>query len=538
MQRLISVPLLFLLGAVGWGMPVAISQTLAVPGEHARIAWDYSSMQQLAEQGGYPRLKVLRSGAWVTVYEDYHGDIYFRRSVDQGQSWAAPITVFRAFPADRSDSVTIRMSNPELIELANGRLLMACNYRPSKDGVAPFAIAIRESDDQGENWSETEVLFEGGSDFKDGCWEPSFLQLPSGEVQLYFANESPYRESDEQEISVMRSIDNGHSWSDPSRVSFRAERRDGMPVAARSDRDIYLAIEDNKVGEFKPYILRSSVQNSWQPAVTGESPQRWFALDSLQADSVYMGAPYLLRLPSGGYLLSYQTNKDRGRDWQQSTMEVRISGPSARAFSRVTRPFPVPLMGEAKWNALSLLDVHRVAALSSVKFEKDEKVSPWLIQGYILPDTMILKNENDSAHLFVGARSTDQVHLWGKHQDGAWCIRTAYDSGSSEASNSGYAIYFSGHPDQRWRLRVDHQGAVNLAYWVQGDWTERALPPDWSVRPCATGMGHVIQVPAEKHPDFRMGLALYRPDQEPEYLIHMDPQDPQTWIVLKTNTHE
>lgn len=538
MPRLMSVSLLVLFYGSGWFMSTAISQTLVVPGEHARIAWDYSSMQQLAEQGGYPRLKVLRSGTWVAVYEDYQGHIFLRRSADQGRSWSAPVAVFRAFPADQADSVTIRMSNPELIELANGRLLMACNYRPSKDGVAPFAIAIRVSDDQGENWSEAEVLFEGGIDFKDGCWEPSFLQLPSGEVQLYFANESPYRESDEQEISVMRSIDNGHSWSDPSRVSFRAERRDGMPVAARSDRDIYLAIEDNKMGEFKPYILRSAVENSWQQTVTGESPQRWFALDSLQADSVYMGAPYLLKLPSGGYLLSYQTNKDRGRDWQQSTMEVRISGPSARAFSRVTRPFPVPLMGEAKWNALSLLDAHRVAALSSVKFNKNEKVSPWLIQGYILKDTLVLENENDSAHLFVGARSTNQVHLWVKHQDGAWCIRTTYDSDTSGSSNSGYAIYFSGPSDERWRLRVDHQGAVNLAYWVQGDWTERALPPDWSVRPCATGMGHVIQVPAEKHPAFRMGLALYRPDQEPEYLIHMDPQDPQTWIVLKTNTHE
>ena len=538
MPRLMSVSLLVLFCGAGWFMSTAISQTLVVPGGHARIAWDYSSMQQLAEQGGYPRLKVLRSGTWVAVYEDYQGHIFLKRSVDQGQSWSAPVAVFRAFPADRADSVTIRMSNPELIELASGRLLMACNYRPSKDGVAPFAIAIRVSDDQGENWSEAEVLFEGGIDFKDGCWEPSFLQLPSGEVQLYFANESPYRESDEQEISVMRSVDNGQSWSEPSPVSFRAERRDGMPVAARSDRDIYLAIEDNKVGEFKPYILRSAVENSWQQTVTGESPQRWFALDSLQADSVYMGAPYLLKLPSGGYLLSYQTNKDRGRDWQQSTMEVRISGPSARAFGRTSRPFPVPLMGEAKWNALSLLDAHRVAALSSVKFNKNEKVSPWLIQGYILKDTLVLENENDSAHLFVGARSTEQVHLWVKHQDGAWCIRTTYDSDSSEASNSGYAIYFSGPSDERWRLRIEHQEGVHLAYWNQEDWIERALPPDWSVRQCATGKGHVIHLPAEKYPAFRMGLAVHRAHQEPEYLIHMDPQDPQTWIVLKTNTHE
>ena len=39
-----------------------------------------------------------------------------------------------------------------------------------------------------------------GAEARDGCWEPAMAQLPDGEVQLFFANESPYRQSSEQEL--------------------------------------------------------------------------------------------------------------------------------------------------------------------------------------------------------------------------------------------------------------------------------------------------------------------------------------------------
>src|SRR5690606_9093980 len=132
-----------------------------------------------------------------------------------------------------------------------------------KDNIAPFSIAIKRLEN-GQNWSETEILYEGGKKFIDGCWEPSFLALPSGEVHLYFANESPYRETEEQQISVLKSNDDGETWSGPQMASYRQGRRDGMPVATYIDDKIYLAIEDNKIGEFKPYIIQTSTQNSWE----------------------------------------------------------------------------------------------------------------------------------------------------------------------------------------------------------------------------------------------------------------------------------
>ena len=44
--------------------------------------------------------------------------------------------------------------------------------------------------------------------FKDGCWEPAMLQLPVGEIQLFFSDEGIYTKTDEQNISMLRSFDN------------------------------------------------------------------------------------------------------------------------------------------------------------------------------------------------------------------------------------------------------------------------------------------------------------------------------------------
>lgn len=517
-------------------------QTGTVAPTGIRVAWDYSSLQQLAPQGGYPRVLRLNGGQLLAVYEDYQGDIHLKSSADTGNSWSDPQTVFQAFHVKQESAgerVQVRMSNPELIALNDGRLLLACNYRPTRNGVAPFSIALRVSDDSGKTWSTPEVLYQAGADFKDGCWEPSFLQLPSGEVQLYFANESPYRDSDEQEISVIRSLDNGETWQGPARVSFREGKRDGMPVAVASDEHIYLAIEDNKVGEFKPYIIRSPMANSWQKAVKGDHSDRWYALDSLQADSVYMGAPYLLGLPGGQYLLSYQTNRNRSGDWEKSIMEVRVAGPGARGFSRTTRPFAIPLPGEGKWNSLSLLSDGKVAALSSVKFDQ-EKVAPWMIEGYLLPDVIDLADPQDSAYLFVGSRSENRLQTWINRVDGKIEMRTILttEAGEDFQSAQGFCVYFSGDVEQPFRLRVEtpntfHWEALEASGWVK----QQAAPNGAAVIWQESRNELVLRLPFENSGQGRIGLSLDYKTRDAvvkeEPLVHMDPNDPQTWILLK-----
>lgn len=359
-----------------------------------RIEWDQSTLQRLAPRegrqlpyAGYPRVKRLCDGIAVAVYEA-QGNAELIWSLDSGKSWSNPVITFHAHM--RVDSMgkeaKVNIANPEFIALHNGDWVVACNYRPTKPEVTPFAIAISRSNDRGKSWSKPQVIFEAEPRFRDGCWEPAFLQLPDGTLQVYFANEAPYTATDEQEISVLASNDNGQSWdARPRTVSFRAGRRDGMPVPLLVDDEILVAIEDNKVGQFKPYIVRTTITANWTQPVTADSPFREYALQDSLPDGVYAGAPYLTRLPSGEVLLSYQTTSGRSNDWEKSTMAVAIGDKGGRHFQKVSQPFPVPLDKEAKWNAIDVWDEDTVVATSATNYDGGS-IGAWMILGRIKRD--------------------------------------------------------------------------------------------------------------------------------------------------------
>lgn len=359
-----------------------------------RIEWDRSTLQRLAPRdgrqlryAGYPRVKRLRDGTAVAVYEA-QGNAELIWSTDAGKTWSSPVITFHGHAGKDSlgNQVKVNIANPEFIELYNDDWLMACNYRPTQPEVVPFAIAISRSGDRGKSWSQPQVIFEAEPRFTDGCWEPAFLQLPDGTLQVYFANEAPYTVTDEQEISLLASGDNGYTWdTKPRTVSFRAGRRDGMPVPVVVDDEILVAIEDNKVGQFKPYIVRTSIADNWKEPVTAHSRFREYALQDSLPEHVYAGAPYLTRLPSGEILLSYQTTKGRGTDWEKSTMEVAIGDKYGRHFQKLTQPFAVPLDKEAKWNAISVWDDDTVVATSATNFDGGP-IGAWMILGRIKRD--------------------------------------------------------------------------------------------------------------------------------------------------------
>lgn len=349
------------------------------------IEWDRASLLRIAEEGGYPRLRRLNDGSFLAAYENRQGDVVVKRSSNEGVSWDDPVTAYEKFefvdPAS-SASTVVNIANPEIVQLANGDILLASNLRPRKEGLYPFSIALKRSVDKGRTWSQAQILYQAAPFFRDGCWEPSFLILPDGTVQIYFANESPYRNSDEQEISMIRSVDNGYTWSEnPTTVSFRQGYRDGMPVAIHDGTNIYLAIEDNLSGQFKPYIIRSAVDSPWVEAVRKDSPYRYSALRSPLPDTVYAGAPYLIRTENNVYVLSYQTTNNRSFNWERSTMEIQVSGVPSD-FSNPSQPFIVPLSKEAKWNSLADLGNNTIAALASTNFE-GEKIGVWMIKGKI-----------------------------------------------------------------------------------------------------------------------------------------------------------
>src|SRR5690625_6224066 len=96
--------------------------------------------------------------------------------------------------------------------------------------------------------------------------------------------------------------------------------------------------------ESKPAIMSfPSVDHLADTYIEGHSTQRRRALsegDQLEVHE-YGGAPYLVQLPSGETVLSFQTTRDRGGGWAQSTMAVAIGDQNAQNFSKVTEPFSV-----------------------------------------------------------------------------------------------------------------------------------------------------------------------------------------------------
>lgn len=555
-----------------WG--TYVSTTTSTPADGIRIAWDRSSLQKLAPFGqknpgwaGYPRLRRLSDGQLLVVYET-GGNVEMVRSTNNGMSWSSPEIIFEKHQATGENglSTEVRKSNPELCQLHNGNLVIACNYRPVKAEITPFAIAVKRSTDNGTTWTDSQVVYEAGPRFADGCWEPAFLQLPGGELQIYFANEAPYTRSDEQEISVISSSDNGITWSsDAKTVSFRKNRRDGMPVPLLVDDEILVAIEDNQVGQFKPFIVRNKVSENWKTIVTGDSPLREYALKERLPDSTYAGAPYILRVPSGEVVLSYQTTSGRTTNWELSDMEVAVGDITGRNFSKLTRPFEVPLDKEAKWNSLSLWDENTIAALSTTSFQSRHP-EVWMILGHIIPELKAIRKKvtvdgnllewNENFPIFIGNHINANLSAALGYDDqnltlGVMVKDNRLTSNNLNPSGShGVWVYMAAEdqntasPGMRLiKIWCSLQGDTNIFEMKNDIWSEIT---SGGLKSAVSARGGEFQIEiAVPFSDFRksitsgirinMGLKSADPDGSAftEHIVHTDPLSPDTWLNIE-----
>lgn len=341
-----------------------------------RIAWDYRT-GKVVNGGVYSRVKKMADGDLAFVYSE-GPEVWIRKSNDQGKTWGNRVLVARQDGYNNT--------NAEMIQLQNGWLLYAWNGRPQKENSVPYIIKTKISKDLGATWQDEKLIYTADITFANGCWEPVMLQLPSGEIQLYFANENPYRNNHDQEITMVRSYNNGGSWTNPIATSYRAGGRDGMavPVYLKNNKGIVYAIEDPGFnGNFKPVIISTSVQDNWTSgAVNGTSTKRWGALrnDYALAGNVYAGAPYLVQLPTGETVLCFQNALGRTNETPQ--MQVFIGDDQAKNFARPSTPLHLPAGGSGMWNALEVLDANTIMATSSVGGTTRDGL--WIIQGKVI----------------------------------------------------------------------------------------------------------------------------------------------------------
>lgn len=342
-----------------------------------RIDWDGGTRRLVQPGAGYARMARLADRRLIITYEQA-GKVWIRHGTHDGFTGGVPVLVMEIPDAT--------VANAEILVLQNGGLLALANERPRPPAIGkparPFRILVSRSDDAGRTWTPAVAACSGGDRFADGCWEPAALQLPSGMIHLYFANETPFPHSNEQEIDLLRSSDGGVTWSGAERVSFRARHRDGMPVPIllADGRTIAVAIEDNGLsGAFKPVIVTTA--DAWRSgAVLGDGPRRWSALATPLPPTTYAGAPYLCRLADGTTLLSYQESTAGHLD--ASRMVVCIGDRQARGFTARSLPFPD---GQPHlWNALFAKGPRTVTAITTATIGGRQGI--WTVDGTVLQE--------------------------------------------------------------------------------------------------------------------------------------------------------
>lgn len=351
--------------AAAWSMTTG---TTAAVSQEPWVRWDPSTLTLVREGGCYGRMERLGHSRLMAAYE-WGGSVHVSFSEDGGKSWGGERQVVKL---DYGNA-----ANPWPLALTAEHVLLFFNERPN-DGKHPFAISMCRSNDGGRTWSPKAVLYEADTRVENGCWEPAPLRLPDGEIRLLFANEGPYRQSSEQEISMMISRDEGRTWSRPETVSFRRGARDGMPAPVYDPerKEVLMAIEDSGMaGLMKPVIVRVRPGTVVKPG----SPDRWSALAEPLPPDVFAGAPYLVRVPDGRMLLSVQSSEG-GR---KPRMVVYVGEKCGHSFHSPTEPFPVPPDAEGLWNALLLFDERTVIALSTTTLQG--KYGLWAIQGRLAP---------------------------------------------------------------------------------------------------------------------------------------------------------
>lgn len=340
--------------------------TNAEQGADIQIEWQQDTVQ-FVNGGVYSRVHKLADGRLILVYSEGPAVVY-RISEDMGATWQAQQTV-------ASGGDAYNYTNAEFIELSDGTWVYGWNARPKQEhGDETFQIKLAISYDKGDTWQDEQLIFSAANKFDQGAWEPAFLQLPSGELQLYFANEFPYGDTNQdQEISMVRSFDSGITWGDVETLSFREGSRDGMPVPIllQDQSDIVFVIEDNGInGNFKPVTIRTSLSDNWMSGVVdANSDKRAHALSpEFQLDGgIYAGAPYIAQLPTGETILSTQTSQCR--KGTLAYLRVYMGDADARNFAYPTTPFTTDLVkedGEALWNGITVLNENTIMATSSI----------------------------------------------------------------------------------------------------------------------------------------------------------------------------
>ena len=337
------------------------------------INWDYENPQFLVA-GAYPRLIGYKTN--VLCFYENNGIINMLKGDRDAKEWGEPTEVARY-----KDGAAI---TPGALVLKNGDIICFYVESPLEDFKDYFRIMMTKSKDEGKSWSEPVKLFQAGNNFKAGCWEPSACQVKNGNIYLFFSNELPYGDTNQQEVTMLTSKDNGDKWSAPVKLFFKPTRRIGAPgvMTLDDDKGMLLVVdngpEENTLEKQKPVMLFSTVEDQWERPLTKEAETFWDPFIRPLENETYAASPSISRLSTGETLMSL-SYKDSER--KEPGIAVFLGDKNGKFFTNKSEAFQLPSDVKAHWSSIFVLGGDRIVVAATTKIKDKEGI--WLSFGEV-----------------------------------------------------------------------------------------------------------------------------------------------------------
>ncbi len=327
----------------------------------------------------YPRTKKLSSGKYIMFFQDgrWGPNIYYTLS-DDGLNWEKPTYLFKAHITE--DGKFLRnYATADAIELENGDILVSAIFQPSRISSDTPAVSrwdmlnrgiiTKISHDGGQSFEDEQIIYHGR------CWEPSFLQLPDGSVQMYFTQSGPkdavYGSALGSHVSsgvgMFTSCDNGASWTPTTLTYPYVTKRivqnpiyeyngitiltDQMPVSVllHDNETIVMVVESMRPDQsgHSTSIIRSHdfFETTLEEDEYGPSDRDDFIVSG--------AAPYIAQFPSGEIAIS---------NFHSHKHKVYLGNELGTEFDFTRAYIPLKNQTVAMWGDLFVADSHTLIA--------------------------------------------------------------------------------------------------------------------------------------------------------------------------------
>lgn len=322
-----------------------------------------------APGGGYPRMYQLEDKSLLLGVD---GFCYI--STDEGNTWSKGYDYRKNYilKGTKGQNVALSCANTAFFQLEDGTVLAAYRATGYLGGETNFItrIQVSQSKDGGKTWEfhslVCEYLDEEGQ-YK-GVWEPHF-GLIDGVLTCFYANDSrSVVTGGYQNIEYCQWIDG--KWTNRTVVSdgVKHKSRDGMPVWQQLESGKYVcAIEGWVSGStLGIQLLWSDDGKTWSDPVT-----------IYQSKHGNAGAPYVVELPTGQLLVSFQALDIPGSDEPAAERQMIClisDGTPVEYLTAANFSEPENVFGtydkSTSWNTLYITDNYLYAATAGVRLKR------------------------------------------------------------------------------------------------------------------------------------------------------------------------